>query len=229
MSPIKTEICKFCEGNCFYGHMLSVADKTAFLKDMVKIQYHKKETIIKQNSHCDYVLFLKNGMVKIFTERRNDKNIILRVVPSQNFIGLPTVVSGIYNYSAVALRESEVCLLPIENFMKIIESNVGFAKEIFNYQSRLTLFFIEKLSSLGTKQMHGRLADIITYLCSNEFKDENVFEYITRKDIAELAGMSSESAIRLLTEFKNDGLIKLNGKKIEINNKELLNRLSDIG
>jgi hypothetical protein len=61
------------------------------------------------------------------------------------------------------------------------------------------------------------------------YEETNVFDYITRKDIAEMSGMSSESAIRLLTEFKNDGLIITDGKRLEINNLELLNRLSEVG
>jgi CRP/FNR family transcriptional regulator len=73
------------------------------------------------------------------------------------------------------------------------------------------------------------LADVILYLSGEEFEKTGVFNYLSRNDIAELTGMSKENAIRLLTEFKNDGLIKVDGKDIIINNIELLQKLSSIG
>ena len=77
--------------------------------------------------------------------------------------------------------------------------------------------------------MHGRLADVLLYLNSSEFNNTDVFSHITRQDIAELSGMALESVIRLLSEFKEDGLIRLDGKKIVINNEELILKLSEIG
>jgi CRP/FNR family transcriptional regulator len=196
---------------------------------MSKISYRKKETIIKQYSHSTHVLYLKSGLVKIFTERRNEKNIILNIVTPGSFIGITNLNNEVNNFSAIALRESEICILDKETFLSIMSKSISFNNHIFELNSKLTAYLIDKISSLGTKQMHGRLADVILYLCNPEYEEHSIFESITRKDIAEMSGMSSESAIRLLTEFKNDGLIKTNGKQVEINNFELMLRLSEIG
>ncbi len=199
------------------------------LKSLAKVHYKRKETVVKQSSHSSHVIYIKTGLIKVFTERRNDKNIILSIAASGTFIGLTQIYSDVNNFSAIALSESEVCLLPKKSVFYLIQNNNEFANIIYKAQSTYSSLLISKISSLGTKQMHGRLADAILYLCDDEFKDTDIFDAITRKDIAEMSGMSPESAIRLLTEFKNDGLIKTNGKKIEINNLELLLRLSDIG
>jgi CRP/FNR family transcriptional regulator, polysaccharide utilization system transcription regulator len=223
------EICKQCDGLCgFYSHM-EEEDAGTLLKIISQVRYKKKEMLVKQNSHATNVYFLKSGLVKVFTERRNDKNIIIKVITPNNFIGLANLFSTINNFSAVALQDCEICVLPKESLISSILQNKSLAKYILELQSNYNAFIIDKISSLGTKQMHGRLADIILYLCGEEFEGTNVFDFIARKDIAEMAGMSAESAIRLLTEFKNDGLIKANGKKIEINNFELIVRLSEIG
>jgi CRP/FNR family transcriptional regulator, polysaccharide utilization system transcription regulator len=229
MSLSVKELCANCSEGCHFKKLLTEDDKNLYLNKILHLSYHKKETVIKQNSHCSHAIYLKKGLVKVFTERRNEKNIILKIVPSMNFIGLNTLYSDVYNFSAVALKETEACLMPREYFFNIIQNNFEFASHVFREQSKISAFLVDKISSLGTKQMHGRLADTIVYLANKDLLAENIFEHISRRDIAELSGMSPESAIRLLAEFKNDGLIKLNGKSIEINNYELLNRLSEIG
>lgn len=221
--------CKNCNEICkLVKHVESGLDIDN-LKSLTNVRYKKKENIVKQNSHSAHIIYVKSGLVKLFTERRNDKNIILRIAPPGSFLGLTQLHSSTFDFSAVALRDCEICLFPKESFMEIIYTNKEFSKFISETSSKFSTFLINKISSLGTKQMHGRLADVILYLCSDEFEGLDIYESITRKDIAEMSGMSSESAIRLLTEFKNDGLIRTTGKKIEVNNFELLNRLSEIG
>lgn len=222
-------ICKLCGGSCELLKNLDEHSINHHLRSLIKVHYKKKETVIKQNSHTSNVYFLKDGLVKIFTERRNDKNIILKIIPPNNFVGCTQIFSETYNFSAIALKDSEVCVLPKDAYLALLNSNKNFTRQIIELHAKYSSFVVDKISSLGTKQMHGRLADAIIYLCSDEFKDMNIFESITRKDIAEISGMSAESVIRLLTEFKNDGLIKADGKNIEINNMELLSRLSEIG
>ena len=78
---------------------------------------------------------------------------------------------------------------------------------------------------LGTKNLQGRLAEAILYLCDFKMKESDIFTHITRKDLAELSAMSVESMIRLLNEFKHDKLININGKHIEINNMEMMKLL----
>jgi CRP-like cAMP-binding protein len=218
MSQNSKSICLKCDSNCILRNLLTIEEKNLFTQHITTISYRKKETIVKQNSHCDYILYVKSGLIKLFTERKNDKNIILNIVASNNFMDLTNIFTSTYLYSAIALKDTEICLIPKDHFKKIIHSNIPFSSSLIN-----------KISSLGTKQMHGRLAEVILFLCSNELDKENTIEHLTRKEIAELSGMSAEGAIRLLTEFKNDGLININGKNIEINNEELLKRLSDIG
>jgi len=229
MDSNRKNICKDCKEICDFIEQLDVESKDIYLKSLITIRYKKRETIIKQNNHSTHLIYLKSGLVKVFTERNNDKNIILKIITPNNFINLSELCSDIYNFSCVALKDCEICLMPKEQFLNLINHNKNLTFPILELYSKFTKLLLDKISSLGTKQMHGRLADVILYLCGIELNNTDVFDFLTRRDIAEMSGMSSESAIRLLTEFKNDGLIKTNGKKIEINNLELITRLSEIG
>jgi CRP-like cAMP-binding protein len=229
MGQSDKNICRNCDEICELLKHVESGLEVDNMKSLTNVRYKKKETIIKQNSHSAHIIYVKSGLVKLFTERRNDKNIVLHIAAPGSFIGFTQLHSSTFDFSAIAMRDCEICLFPKEHFMDILFRKKDFAKFIFETSSKYSTFLINKISSLGTKQMHGRLADVIIYLCSSEFEGLDVFDSITRRDIAEMSGMSSESAIRLLTEFKNDGLIRTNGKKIEINNFELINRLSEIG
>ena len=229
MGAFSKDNCLHCDEQCDFSKFINSDTDEELLRSMVKVHYKRKETIIKQNSLSSHLIFLRSGLVKVFTERRNDKNIILKLVAPNNFIGLSQLYSEVFNFSVIALKDSEVCLLPKENFYQLLSKKPELVNFFLESNTKFSDYLISKISSLGTKQMHGRLADVILYLCNKEFDGTSVFDWITRKDIAEMSGMSPESAIRLLTEFKNDGLIVTDGKKIEINNIELISRLSEIG
>jgi CRP/FNR family transcriptional regulator len=229
MSSFDKEICRQCDESCEFMKYSDAEPSSDFVKSLIQVRYKKKETIVKQGSHSSHVVYLKSGLLKVVTERRNDKNVILKIVAPGNFIGLTHMLADTYHFTAIALKECEICLWPKEHIFNLMQTNKNFAQHIYQANANYSTLLVNKISSLGTKQMHGRLADVILYLCDSEFKETNVFDVITRKDIAEMSGMSSESAIRLLTEFESDGLIKTIGKKIEINNLELINRLSEVG
>jgi CRP/FNR family transcriptional regulator len=67
------------------------------------------------------------------------------------------------------------------------------------------------------------------YLSSEEFEDINVFQYLTRQDIADFASITSESTIKFLKEFEKDGVLKLDGKNIVVRDKQVLSEISKRG
>ncbi|HRU69377.1 MAG TPA: helix-turn-helix domain-containing protein, partial [Bacteroidia bacterium] len=86
-----------------------------------------------------------------------------------------------------------------------------------------------RMSCLANKQALGRIADILLYLSEKIFNGQLIENIISRKDIAELAGMSTESAVRILSELNRDKIIKIVNKGIEISNLALLKKLSIAG
>ena len=77
--------------------------------------------------------------------------------------------------------------------------------------------------------MRGKIATALIYLSSKEFLDEDIFQFLTRQDIADFASISTESAIKFLKEFEKDKIIKLDGKDIKILNKEKLEDIAKNG
>ena len=80
--------------------------------------------------------------------------------------------------------------------------------------------------SLTQKQMHGRIADVLLYLSKEVFNSSDFELSLSRQDIGELSGMTKDSAIRILKEFENEHIIRLEGKKVSISNNLVLEEIS---
>jgi len=199
-----------------------------FINDnKTQIEYKKGETICKQNAFASYVLYIAEGLVKLYIESVGNKNINIKILKTSEFLGLSSVYGeNIYNCSATALKDSTICLIKKDSFRKLLNNNGNFASEIIKGYCQNEGRIFEIVKSIGYKQMHGRLADTLLYLSSERLKDINVFSFITRKDIAEFSCISMESTVRLLTELKNDNIINIEGKDITIINRELLEEIS---
>ena len=199
-------------------------------QNKTQILYRKGENICKQGAFASYVLYISDGLVKLYLESPNNKYINLKILKTSEFIGLSSIYGdNIYNYSTVALKDSTICLIEKDHFRKLLTENGHFASEIIKWYCENEKQLFKKIQSVSIKQMYGRLADALLYLSSQDLKKEKIFFSLSRKDIAEFASLSTESTVRLLTELKNDKIIDTNGKEIKILNTELLKKISKQG
>lgn len=195
-------------------------------QNKTQILYKKGENICKQGAFASYVLYISDGLVKLYLESPNNKNINIKILKTSEFIGLSSIYGdNIYNYSAVALKDSTICLIEKDSIKKIIIDNGDFASKLMQGYCKNERLLFDKIRSLGNKQMHGRLADSLLYLHNDDFKEYDIFNLLSRGDIADLAGISRESTVRLLTELKNDNIIEINRKQIKILD---INKLKEI-
>jgi CRP/FNR family transcriptional regulator len=79
------------------------------------------------------------------------------------------------------------------------------------------------------KQMNGRIADTLLYINNLKTDYPEIFQLLSRKDIADFAGISTESAVKLLKGFEKDKLIELNEKDILVVNHTALLEISKRG
>ncbi|MBN1186936.1 MAG: Crp/Fnr family transcriptional regulator [Bacteroidales bacterium] len=221
---IKTD-CNECytRSDCYIQRVKNAEDFYDVLKS--HISYKKRETIIKEGTHVSNILYVIDGLVKVYIECP-DKNIIIKLLKSDNFIGLTSLFGDdTYYYSVAALKETRVCSIDCESFKGLVTNCCDFSRELSSWYCKNYNMMLSKCLNLGLRQLNGKLANTLLYLNGNEFKEDDVFSHISRNDLAELSGMSMESVVRILSEFNNENIIELKGKKIEIKN---LERLQDI-
>ena len=225
-----TTNCLECKkrSNCF--QQLIPSELEFINQNKTQVTYQKGETICKEGAFASYVSYIIDGLVKVYIEDQSNKNINLKISTSSEFIGLSTIFqNSVYGFSAVALTDTSVCLIEKASFRGLLKSNGNFATEVIKWYCEKEKHLFCKIKSMGQKQMHGRMANTLLYLNSEEFNGKNLFSYISRKDIAEFACISTESVVRILKEMKNEGIIKLKDKDIEIVKPDVLERINKCG
>jgi len=195
-----------------------------------QILYRKDENICKEKAYASSVLYIADGLVKLYLESPQNRNINLKILKTSEYIGLSSIYGdNIYHYSAIALVDSTICMINKDSFRKVLIDNGHFSSEIIQWYCAQEKQLFNRIKSLGHKQMHGRLADVLLTLCDENYDQDILFDNMSRKDIADFACISTESTVRLLTELKNDGIIDLDGKKIIILDRKHLLEISRTG
>ncbi|MBN1253537.1 MAG: Crp/Fnr family transcriptional regulator [Bacteroidales bacterium] len=207
-----------------------IDDSEDFLNQQkVQINYKKGETIIKEGTSVSSIYYILDGLVKLYLEGSN-KNIMIKVLNSSDFLGLTSLFGDkTYNFSATALSDTTICSIELDNIRNLFAKSCKFAHESARWYCENYNLMFTKCYNLGLKQLNGRLANTLIYLNEEKFKSDDIYTHLTRKDLAELSGTSVESVVRILSEFNDEKIIKISGKKIEITNLDLLKKICKSG
>lgn len=206
-------------------------EEIAFVEEnSVEVEYKRGETICKQGSFASHIMVLKEGLAKIYLENTND-SLVLKILPAVNIVGLTALFDGnaVFPYSAQTYMDSVVKLIDINAFKNLIGKNAKFASKIISMLAENSVIIHGRFFCLTKKQTYGRLADVLLCLSQRIYKTDKFPLQLTRKDLAEIASMSVESTTRILTKFKDDGLIAVKSDYIEILDLERLTDISQIG
>jgi len=194
------------------------------------IFYKKGETIRKQGTAMTHVLSVHSGMAKLYLEGIEHRNAIVRIVKSCSFIGGPGIyLDQKHHYTLTALTDTTICFIDMELFKELIEQNTVFFHEFMMDFSRNIISINNRLLSLTQKQMAGRMADTLLYLSKDIFQSRVFSVHLSRQDLSELSGMSKESAVKILRDFTNEGIIENVGRDLKLINPDALARISKLG
>ena len=231
MKPItETDTDFVCDIQAPCFQQLSPDEVTLIRASKTQVLFRKGENLTKQGTFASYVLFIMEGFVKQYVEGEGNHNYNLRIIKEGDFLGLSSVFTkDTFAYSTIALTDTRVFLIGKEAIAKVIQQNGSFAYSIIRRYSEHNSGLYDSIRNLMYKQMNGRIADALLYLSSEEFAALDIFNHLSRKDIADFAGLSTESTVKLLKSFEKDTLIKLEDKNIKILNKDALIEISKRG
>ena len=228
LSKFSTCTLSFHQCKCF--EKLTPEQKEFLDTNSVKIKYRKGEIIAKQGGFVSHVIYVEKGLAKVFLENGSN-SLVLRITPDHNFLGLSSVSEEhpYFPYSAMTYVDSEIRQIDVKAFRSLMEQNFEFSKEIIDILSSNSLQIYGRFFCFTYKQAFGRLADILLCLADRIFKASEFNLPLSRKELAELSGMSSETVIRMLKEFNDEGLIRMEGKSIEVLDYERIKQISETG
>ncbi len=214
--------------NCFDS--LSEEEKELLERSKKEVRFKKGEILAKQGAFASHVLFLNNGLAKVYLEG-NQNDLILKIVAENNFIALSSVFDGndAFVYSVSAYVDSVVTLISIDVFKQLLRKNLEFSNQIINRLNANTAQIYGRIYCITRKQSNGRVADIILCLSENVFKTREFKLNISRNDLADLTGLSSESVIKIFKELKSEKIIDVDGKNIKVLDYDRLQHISNYG
>ena len=213
--------------------VLSEGEREIVRKNVRFVHYKKNETIYIEDEQPKDLMVLLKGKVKIYKSGVGGRSQIIRMIrPIQYFGYRAFFAREPYVTAASAFETSTVCLIS----MLVIE-------DMLRQNGVLALFFIHLLSldlgvadnrvvNLTQKHVRGRLAESLIFLKESYGLEEDgatINIYLAREDLANLSNMTTANAIRTLSNFVNERIISLDGRKIKIIDEDKLLKISKIG
>lgn len=185
------------------------------LSDERKIKHYKRRDLIfEEGDYPRYLYFVKSGKAKVFKTNEDGKEYIIEICKEGDFFGyLDLLKEEKYTESAAAMEETEISLIPKEDFSKLLNANRDVASQMIKMLANNVTTKEEQLLNLAYNSVRRRVADAILLL--HEKQGEGNIT-ILRDDLARIVGTAKESVIRMLTEFKEDGYIEVIDGAIKI-------------
>lgn len=185
------------------------------------VGYKKGQTLFYEGTRPMGLFCINKGKVKVYKMGSNGKEQILFISQPGDFLGYRSLLSEeFYGASATVIEPAAICFIPKTDFLTILNANPSFFSKLMKAVCHELGVMEEKLAQIAQKSVRERLATTIlmlkeTYGMEGEGSD-TIDIMLSREDLANIVGTATETVIRLLSEFKSDGLIALEGRKIKV-------------
>ena len=224
MTISHTSLCLLC--NCRIKDNTLFSDLTdeqlEVFKEAVKTSLHKKRDVIfVEGDPCPGFYVVKSGRVKLLKTSRDGKEQIIKILQPGELLGMETFYDGKrYGNTAMAMDDCEICFIEKRTFFDIIGRHPTIAKKIIIALSKELDNAYSKIGTMGLLNAKEKMAHLLYTLakdyCANENGRIKLNLSLSRLEIAELLGITQETAIRLLKSFKDEGIIEIKRKEIII-------------
>jgi len=224
----KTE--NFIDSSSIFRHLTK--DELAQIPLDQEPEFYKRGTIIySEGSRINGFYCVQKGIIKIFKTGFDGKEQIIRFAKKGDIMGFRSTVSRERACTtAKVLEDAYILFIHGDTVIDFIRHNGNFALELLQIACKELGEANDYITDIAQKTVRERLAEILLLLVHEFGLDEEQYLNIslTREELANIVGTATESVIRLLSEFKSDKMVELNGRKIKILNKKGLEKISNV-
>jgi CRP-like cAMP-binding protein len=221
--------CSFESGSLFKHLSPEETEKLNYQKDFR--QYKRGDILYNEGTRISGFFCINSGIIKVFKTGFDGKEQIIRFAKRGDFIAYRSVLSNeLACTSAKVIEDAQVCFIPSEILLELSKENSTFALELLKLACHELGEANSFITDIAQKTVRERLAEILLLLVHDFGLDNNQYLNIslTREELANIVGTATESVIRLLSEFKNDKMVELNGRRIRILNIKALEKISNV-
>jgi CRP-like cAMP-binding protein len=224
--------CEKCalETNSIFKHLSrDEAEKLNYEKDF---RYYKKgDVLYHEGNRISGFYCINSGIIKVYKTGLDGKEQIIRFAKHGEIIAYRSVLSNEPACTtSKVVEDCQVCFIPSEILISFIKTNSNFSLELLKLACHELGEANSYITDIAQKTVRERLAEVLLKLVEDFGLDDQKFLRIslTREELANIVGTATESVIRLLSEFKTDNLVELNGRKIKILNVKGLEKISNV-
>jgi len=219
--------CVQCEIKSIFFATIKESELEEFCGSRIEKKVKTGDYIIRQGDRIEEFIYLKEGLVKLHRNTPHGMQIISIGKPF-DFVSLLSVFAGnTYSYSVSAIRDSVICIFSINEIRQLIQNNGDFALKLVTTMNKASEKILYDYLDMSQKRLNGRVAAVLLYF-SDVYGLTKYELPITRKEIAQLVGMSIENVIRSISELRKDGILNVYGKRIEILQPKMLAKIRDL-
>lgn len=210
-------VCANCEFREVVFQYLDQDKIVELCNNKEEFSFRKGEIINLEGDRITNFKYLKSGLVKLFKKTpEGDEQIIIITRPFEFVSNMSIFSEERYKYSVSAIEDSVVCVVKLDFIKELFLGNGQFAMGLLTKISSINDKIIHQALDIRHKNLIGRVAYIVLYF-AKEIYNSTVFDLpVSRKEIADYISMSTANVIRTLSDFKKDGIIRVDGKTIEI-------------
>ncbi len=187
--------------------------------------YRKKEDVYKEGGYPKGIYFVSKGKVKTYQTNESGKELITELHKDGDFFGyLSLLQDDTYTSSATVLEDSEIYMIPKEDFFSLIYKNAEVSRRFIEMLTNNLRENEKQLVKLAYNSVRKRVAEALVKL-SDKYKKEGEPKFsmnVSREDLANMVGTATETVIRTLSDFKEDKFIEISGSTITIVNYDKL-------
>lgn len=203
-------------------------------RDSTRLKYKRKEFIFMEGDSANSLYFIESGVVKTFKTNEKGKELVTGLHSSGMFFGQLSLLSdtGKYIDSATVIENAELYKIPKLDFVTLINGNQEVANKFINLISNNLVEVQEQLINIAFATVRQRVAKALLDIGNKRIltNDDSESIGIAREDLAGLIGTATETAIRQLTEFNEEGLISFDAtRRIIIEDRETLEHIVIFG
>ncbi len=191
-------------------------------------QYKKKQRIYTEGNHPHSLYYLNSGKIRTYKINDNGKELTIGLYNTGDFFGYHSLLQNSpYNESAETLEKCKICSIGREDFEILINNNKKVALKFIKLLAHNVTEKEEQLINLAYNSLRKRVADaLLTLLKKYKEKDHTNFTIqISREDLAHIAGTTTESLIRTLSDFKAEKIIEAEAGSVKIMNEKKLQEM----
>lgn len=195
--------------------------------------YKKGEMVFREGGIPAGIFYLVSGKVKKYKTTTRGSEQIFYVCAAGELLGYHAVLSGEhYPDSAATIQDSEITFIPKESFLNVLQSSPVLSNELLKTLGHEFSVFINNITSLATKSVRERVA-LNLLILDEKFRTEERQDTageinMSRTDLANMVGTAKETLVRLLQQFKKEGLIEARGRVIRVVNRKAIIREANL-